>query len=60
MLPTVDESVLKRNPDFAALYRKLTVDVLNPDGSTKQDASAAKERAALRQVCTGYQQSFLS
>ncbi|KAI5456296.1 hypothetical protein BGZ63DRAFT_366905 [Mariannaea sp. PMI_226] len=46
--PPVDESVLKNNPDFANLYKKLTHVILNPDGSTKDDP-ATKERAAVRE-----------
>ncbi|KAK1834599.1 hypothetical protein QBC39DRAFT_397244 [Podospora conica] len=48
MFPPVDDAVLQNNPDFAALYKTLTNGVLNPDGSTKNDA-AAKERNAVRE-----------
>lgn len=49
MFPPVDDAVLQNNPDFAALYKTLTTVVLNPDGSTKNDA-AAKERDAVQEV----------
>ena len=49
MFPPVDDAVLQNNPDFAALYKTLTTAVLNPDGSTKNDA-AAKERNAVQEV----------
>ncbi|KAK0740046.1 hypothetical protein B0T18DRAFT_439908 [Schizothecium vesticola] len=48
MFPPVDDAVLQNNPDFAALYKTLTTAVLNPDGSTKNDA-AAKERDAVQE-----------
>jgi hypothetical protein len=51
MFPPVDEAVLKNNPDFATLYNTLTTVVLNPNGSTKNDA-VAKEREAVREVCS--------
>lgn len=49
MLPPIDEEVLRDNPDFERVYRKVTGALLNPDGSTKDDASA-KKREAVRQV----------
>lgn len=49
MFPPVNDAVLQNNPDFAALYKTLTTVVLNPDGSTKNDA-AAKERDAVQEV----------
>ncbi|KAL2753416.1 hypothetical protein ACRALDRAFT_1072091 [Sodiomyces alcalophilus JCM 7366] len=48
MLPPVDESVLQNNPQFASLYHTLTTSILNPDGSTKNDA-LQKEREAVRE-----------
>ncbi|KAJ4422055.1 hypothetical protein N0V82_003351 [Gnomoniopsis sp. IMI 355080] len=49
MLPPVEETVLKSNPDFAALYNTLTTAILNSDGTTKDDQSrAARERDAVR------------
>ncbi|KAK8107047.1 uncharacterized protein PG998_009060 [Apiospora kogelbergensis] len=53
MLPPVDESVLTDNPGFDKLYKSLSEDILNPDGSTKNDA-AAKERDAVRQELKQY------
>ena len=50
MFPPVDDTVLRNNPDFAALYSTLTTAILNPDGSTKDDP-AAEERRAVREVC---------
>jgi hypothetical protein len=49
MLPPVDNSVLQNNPEFAALYSKLTTSVLNPDGSTN-NGPATKERRAVTEV----------
>ncbi|KAK0706146.1 hypothetical protein B0T26DRAFT_755675 [Lasiosphaeria miniovina] len=48
MLPPVDDAVLQSNPNFAALYSTLTTVVLNPDGSSKNDA-AAKESATVKE-----------
>ncbi|OTA04612.1 hypothetical protein A9Z42_0051910 [Trichoderma parareesei] len=39
--------MLQSNPDFAKLYRVITTAILNPDGSTKEDAEA-KDRAAVQ------------
>jgi hypothetical protein len=49
MLPPVDETILQNNPEFAALYSRLTTSVLNPDGSTRNHP-AAKERARVSEV----------
>jgi len=49
MLPPVDHNVLQDNPEFAALYSKITTSVLNPDGSTK-DGAATKDRRAVTEV----------
>jgi hypothetical protein len=49
MLPPVEQSVLENNPEFVALYSKLTTSLLNPDGSTKNDP-AAKERRLVSEV----------
>ncbi|KAF7866845.1 hypothetical protein EAF04_005686 [Stromatinia cepivora] len=35
MLPPVEEAVLQSNPKFADLYKKLSTNILNPNGSTK-------------------------
>ncbi|RYP15739.1 hypothetical protein DL767_010294 [Monosporascus sp. MG133] len=48
MLPPVDVAVLKNNPDFERVYRKVTGILLNPDGSTRNDA-LAKKREAVRE-----------
>ncbi|RYO78053.1 hypothetical protein DL762_008908 [Monosporascus cannonballus] len=48
MLPPVDDAVLKSNPDFERVYRKVTGVLLNPDGSTRNDA-LAKKREAVRE-----------
>jgi hypothetical protein len=40
---------LQNNPEFAALYSKLTTSVLNPDGSTRNHP-AAKERSRVTEV----------
>lgn len=42
--PVVEQSVLQNNPDFALLHGKLTNVLLNPDGSTKEDAGARQRR----------------
>ena len=49
MLPPVEQSVLENNPEFAALYSKLTTSLLNPDGASKNDP-AAKERRLVSEV----------
>ena len=49
MLPPVDNTVLRNNPEFAVLYSKLTNSVLNPDASTK-NGPATKERRAVTEV----------
>lgn len=49
MLPPIEQSVLQNNPEFAVLYNTLTTNVLNPNGSTKNDP-AARERKAVREV----------
>ncbi|KAI6815763.1 hypothetical protein KC332_g2939 [Hortaea werneckii] len=48
MLPLADASVLGANPKFAALYRDLSSNKLNTDGTSKLDAKALKEREALQ------------
>ncbi|AEO62156.1 hypothetical protein MYCTH_2313216 [Thermothelomyces thermophilus ATCC 42464] len=53
MLPPVDHSILQANPEFAALYTKLTTAVLNPDGSTKS-GPATKERRAVTEELNEY------
>jgi hypothetical protein len=53
MLPPVDDAVLQSNPEFAVLYTTLTTVMLNPDGSTKHDAST-KERNSVRKVRHGF------
>lgn len=35
MLPTITPKVENENPKFADLYSRLTVDLLNPDGTTR-------------------------
>lgn len=50
MLPPVDDAVLQQNPEFAALYAKLTLSALNSDGSSQNDS--AKERRAVTEVRT--------
>lgn len=51
MLPPIDDTLLKDNPNFALLYGKLTNTILNPDASTKDDDTpGAKQRDAVRKV----------
>ncbi|PTB70091.1 hypothetical protein BBK36DRAFT_1084108, partial [Trichoderma citrinoviride] len=47
MFPPVEQKMLQSNPDFAKLYRVITTAILNPDGSTREDAEA-KDRAAVQ------------
>ncbi|KAI9898195.1 hypothetical protein N3K66_006555 [Trichothecium roseum] len=42
MIPPIDDSVLQSNPDFAVLYKRLTTEVLAPDGSSKNDPADRK------------------
>ncbi|KAL2128077.1 hypothetical protein VTI74DRAFT_9756 [Chaetomium olivicolor] len=53
MLPPVENAVLENNPQFAALYSKLTSSVLNPDGSTKTDR-VGKQRNEVREELNKY------
>ncbi|KAK3990793.1 hypothetical protein QBC44DRAFT_324747 [Cladorrhinum sp. PSN332] len=53
MIPPVDDSVLRNNPQFAELYTTLTTVILNPDGSTRKDP-AAKKRAVVRKQLDEY------
>ncbi|KAM0538329.1 hypothetical protein ACHAPP_001000 [Verticillium nonalfalfae] len=46
MLPPIEQSILDNNPDFASLHHTLTTVILNPDGSTKNDA-LRKERESV-------------
>lgn len=51
MIPPVEETVLKSNPEFAALYNTLTTAIINSDGTTKDDQSkAARERDVVRKA----------
>lgn len=49
MIPPIDGEILKNNPDFERVYKKVTGALLNPDASTKDDA-VAKKREAVQQV----------
>lgn len=42
MIPPIDDSVLQNNPDFAVLYKRLTTEVLAPDGCSKNDPADRK------------------
>ncbi|RMY43467.1 hypothetical protein D0864_15840 [Hortaea werneckii] len=55
MLPLADTSVLGANPKFAALYRDLSSNKLNTDGTSKLDAKALKEREALEKLKSSLQ-----
>jgi hypothetical protein len=50
MFPPVEPDIAASNPKFDALYRDLCTNKLNPDGTTKVDAKAQKERDALAEV----------
>ncbi|XXG98008.1 hypothetical protein Hte_004324 [Hypoxylon texense] len=54
MLPPIDEAVLKNNPDFERLYKTVTGSLLNADGSTKSNDSAAKKRDAVHDELKAY------
>jgi hypothetical protein len=51
MLPPIDSSVLRSNPQFEQLYTHLTTSLLNSDGSTKVKPSQKSQDNALREVC---------
>lgn len=51
MLPPIDDTVLRANPDFCKIYKTLTTVKLNPDGTSTLDARQQKERDAVRTVC---------
>lgn len=50
MLPPVDQEIRTANSKFDALYNDLCSNKLNPDGSTKIDAKAQRERDSLSEV----------
>ncbi|MCJ1462450.1 hypothetical protein MMC07_001051 [Pseudocyphellaria aurata] len=45
MLPPIDPFTLQSNPQFAALYKRLTTTILNPDGSAKVSTREAQSQA---------------
>ena len=57
MLPPVDPTVLKRNPNFDFLYKDLSTRKLNPDASTR-DTKRQRIHDEIRQVRT-YHVSFV-
>jgi hypothetical protein len=50
MLPPIDPDIRSSNPKFDALYNDLCNNKLNPDGTTKLDAKAQRERDTLSEV----------
>ncbi|PQE27640.1 diphthamide biosynthesis protein [Rutstroemia sp. NJR-2017a BBW] len=46
MLPPIEEAILHSNPKFKKLHERLSAEILNPDGSTKNHP-AQKERDAV-------------
>lgn len=60
MLPPVDQDIRTANPKFDALYNDLCNNKLNPDGSTKLDAKAQRERDTLNEVCRIYSSEIIS
>ena len=50
MLPPVDPVILTANPRFGALYQDLCNNKLNPDGTSKADAKAQRDRDGLSEV----------
>ncbi|KAM0254662.1 hypothetical protein ACHAQJ_006572 [Trichoderma viride] len=55
MFPPVEQKILQSNPEFAKLHRIITTAILNPDGSTKEDAEA-KDRAAVQKSLDKHRQ----
>ena len=51
MLPPIDQEIRTANPKFDALYNDLCNNKLNPDGSTKLETKALRERDSLSDVC---------
>jgi hypothetical protein len=49
MLPPIEEAILHSNPKFEKLHERLSAEILNPDGSTKNHP-AQKERDAVTAV----------
>ncbi|KAI9768552.1 MAG: hypothetical protein M1840_004749 [Geoglossum simile] len=49
MLPPIDSSILRSNPQFEQLYAHLTTSLLNSDGSTKAKPSQKSQDSALRE-----------
>jgi hypothetical protein len=49
MLPPIEEAILQSNPKFAKLHERLSAEILNPNGSTKNHP-AQKERDAVATV----------
>ena len=49
MILSVDPEVLSANPQFGALYRDLSANKLNEDGTTKVDAKTQKERDGFKE-----------
>lgn len=60
MLPPVDQDIRTANPKFDALYNDLCNNKLNPDGSTKLDSKAQRERDTLNEVCRIYSSEIIS
>ena len=54
MLPPVEISTLEDNPQFAALYKRLTTNILNPDGSTKLSPKESISQAQIEEVCLSF------
>lgn len=49
MLPPIDPLTLQSNPRFAALHKRLTTTILNPDGSAKVSIREARSQAKLEE-----------
>lgn len=49
MIPPCDPSILEHNPKFKRLYENLTLNILNPDGSTRVH-SADPARTVIAEV----------
>lgn len=55
MLPPIDPLTLQSNPRFAALYKRLTTTILNPDGSVKVSTREARAQAKVEQVDSSFE-----
>ncbi|KAE8147425.1 zf-CSL-domain-containing protein [Aspergillus avenaceus] len=50
MIPPCDTTILENNPQFKKLYTNLTVNLLNPDGSTRVNDALPARRVVLEEL----------